>query len=104
MSDTKPCPHCAELIKVDAKVCRFCSLHVATGQRAGVEAARKWSPGVAAVLSFFIPGLGQLYKGQILNGFFWMALTGTGYIFYILPGLVLHLLCVYGAYSGDPTK
>ena len=23
---------------------------------------QKWSPGLAAVFSFFIPGLGQLYK------------------------------------------
>jgi len=28
---------------------------------------QRWSPGLAAVLSFFLPGLGQLYKGQILS-------------------------------------
>jgi hypothetical protein len=27
-----------------------------------------WNPGIAAVLSFLIPGLGQMYKGQEING------------------------------------
>lgn len=63
---------------------------------------RKWSPGLAAVLSFFIPGLGQLYKGQILNGLVWFFFVGMGYVALIVPGLVLHFFCVLGALSGNP--
>ncbi len=63
---------------------------------------QKWSPGLAAVLSFFIPGLGQLYKGQILNGIVWFFLVGFGYLALILPGLILHLFCILGALSGNP--
>lgn len=63
---------------------------------------QRWSPGVAAVLSFFVPGLGQLYKGQILNGIVWFFLVGFGYLALILPGLVLHFFCVLGALSGNP--
>jgi len=63
---------------------------------------QKWSPGIAAVLSFFVPGLGQLYKGQILNGIVWFFFVGFGYLALILPGLILHLLCIVGAASGNP--
>jgi TM2 domain-containing membrane protein YozV len=63
---------------------------------------QRWSPGLAAVLSFFVPGLGQLYKGQILNGIAWFFMVGLGYVALILPGLVLHLLCIIGAASGNP--
>lgn len=61
--------------------------------------APSWSPGVAAVLSLFIPGLGQMYKGQILNGVVWFIAVLTGYAF-VVPGLALHLCCVLGAASG----
>jgi TM2 domain-containing membrane protein YozV len=64
---------------------------------------RIWSPGVAAVLSFLIPGLGQIYKGQIFNGLVWFGIVILGYCF-VLPGIILHLCCIFGAASGDPTK
>ena len=63
---------------------------------------QRWSPGLAAVLSFFVPGLGQLYKGQIINGIVWFFLVGMGYLALILPGMVLHFFCVLGALSGNP--
>ena len=63
---------------------------------------QKWSLGLAAVLSFFVPGLGQLYKGQLLNGLIWFFMVGFGYVALILPGLVLHFFCVLGALSGNP--
>lgn len=63
---------------------------------------QRWSPGLAAVLSFFVPGLGQLYKGQILNGIIWFFFVCMGYVALILPGLVLHFFCVLGALSGNP--
>ncbi len=63
---------------------------------------QRWSPGLAAVLSFFVPGLGQLYKGQIINGLVWFCLVGVGYLALVVPGLVLHFFCVVGAASGNP--
>lgn len=63
---------------------------------------RRWSPGLAAVLSLFLPGLGQLYKGQIINAIVWFFLVSLGYIALILPGLILHLFCIVGALSGNP--
>jgi len=63
---------------------------------------QRWSPGLAAVLSFFLPGLGQLYKGQIINGIVWFFMVMCGYAALILPGVVLHFFCVLGALSGNP--
>ena len=65
---------------------------------------RRWNPGIAAVLSFLIPGLGQLYKAQVLGGLAWFVFTGIGYFCFIIPGLVLHVLCIFGAAMGDPYK
>lgn len=63
---------------------------------------RLWSPGLAAVLSFFVPGLGQLYKGQIISGILWFLFVCIGYAALIVPGLILHFFCVLGALSGNP--
>lgn len=63
---------------------------------------QRWSPGVAAVLSFLIPGLGQMYKGQIINGLVWFVFVLLGYAALIVPGLFLHLFCIVGAASGNP--
>ncbi len=65
---------------------------------------RLWSPGGAAVLSFFIPGLGQLYRGGIGRGILWVIGVVIGYFFFVVPGIIAHLICIADAYSGDPTK
>ena len=57
------------------------------------------NPNVAGALSFFIPGLGQLYNGKFLRGIFWLIVTpglwiGTGGIL----GWVCHLAAAYTAY------
>lgn len=69
-----------------------------------IQNQRKWSPGIAAVLSFLIPGLGQLYRGKILRGLLWFLAAVIGYAAFIVPGIVIHLLCIFAAASGDPTK
>jgi TM2 domain-containing membrane protein YozV len=58
------------------------------------------NPGIAATLSLFIPGVGQIYNGKILRGIFWLIVTpglwlGTGGLF----GWVCHLISAYTAYS-----
>ena len=37
-------------------------------------------PLIAGILSFLIPGLGQIYNGQILWGLLWLVLTGFSWI------------------------
>lgn len=63
---------------------------------------QRWSPGVAAVLTLLIPGLGQIYKGQVINGVVWFFLVTLGYAALIVPGLILHFFCIVGALSGNP--
>ena len=58
------------------------------------------NPGAAAVLSFFVPGVGQIYNGEFLRGLFWLIVTpgfwlGTGG----LLGWVCHLVAAWTAHS-----
>ncbi len=43
----------------------------------------KRNPGVAAVLSFLIPGLGQIYNGGISHGIGYMVLYAFGVVFFL---------------------
>jgi hypothetical protein len=45
-----------------------------------------------------------MYKGQIFNGLLWLVLVVLGYVFFVVPGIILHLFCIIGASMGDPTK
>ena len=64
-----------------------------------VDQHRGPQPGTAAVLSLLIPGAGQMYKGKTLEGFLWLIAVPLGYLFFILPGLILHLMCIVSAGS-----
>jgi TM2 domain-containing membrane protein YozV len=55
--------------------------------------------GIAAVLSFLIPGLGQMLMGRVIRGLLWFFATLIGYALFIAPGLCLHLLCIICAAS-----
>lgn len=56
--------------------------------------------GTAALLSFLVPGLGQIYNGDILRALFWFVITpglwlGTGG----LLGWVCHFIAAATAHS-----
>jgi TM2 domain-containing membrane protein YozV len=55
------------------------------------------NPGLAAVLSFLIPGLGQIYNGQVGMGILLCVITILLYMTIVL-GLALHLYLVFDAY------
>lgn len=62
-------------------------------------------PSAAALLSFLVPGIGQLYNGDILRGLFWLIITpglwiGTGG----LLGWVCHLWSAYTAHERAEQK
>ncbi len=61
---------------------------------------------LAAVLSVFIPGLGQLYKGHLVMAIIWFLVIAAAYgflywfVFAIVP-IILHIICVFQAYFID---
>ena|ERR1022692_394993 len=69
-----------------------------------IPAQPRPSDGVAAVLSLFIPGAGQMYKGRVGGGILWMLFTIVGYCMYVVPGVILHLICIFRAYDSEPVQ
>ena len=70
---------------------------------------RRWNPGVAAILSLFLPGLGQLYKRQFFRAVLWFGIVAAGYSPLLtgdralaILGVVLHACCILGALGGNP--
>ncbi len=57
-------------------------------------------PGLAAVLSALAPGLGQVYNGRLVAGALWFVGTAFAYSAVLLPGFLVHALCVWSAYRG----
>lgn len=115
LSQTKKCPYCAEIINTEAIKCKYCGEILDSDLKASRQPSptmvimpeqkiRKWSPGVAALLSFLIPGAGQMYKGNVGSGIVWLIFVFLGYLFLVIPGIILHLICIFAATSGDPYK
>jgi TM2 domain-containing membrane protein YozV len=69
-----------------------------------VYPAPPWHPALAALLSFVFPGAGQLYKGQVGEGIGWCVATFVGYMVFVCPGLVLHLICIINAATAQPRR
>lgn len=57
------------------------------------------NPGIAAVLSFFFPGVGQIYKREVLKGICYFLITSGLYASVVgIPfALVIHLFIIIGA-------
>lgn len=101
------CPYCREVIRANAGKCKHCGEYLDDDLR-----QPDWNPGIAAVLSFLIPGVGQIYKRQIVKGLLFLFFIQTGYVlaiasFACLVGFValpcvmlLHLICVFDAAAG----
>lgn len=103
MNETKYCQNCGAEIDRKAIVCPAC----------GVQQAKmidKKNPGLAAVLSFFIIGSGQIYNGdigkgllliglQISNGML-LVITMFAWIpLFIVFTLILFGYSIYDAYN-----
>ena len=56
-------------------------------------------PGIAAVLSVLLPGLGQVYTGRLVAGGVWFLATALAYHAVLLPGFLVHALCIWSAYA-----
>jgi len=64
-----------------------------------LELPRASNPMVAAALSLVVPGAGHLYAGRPLAAVLWFMVVSLGYLLLIVPGVVLHILCIASAAS-----
>jgi TM2 domain-containing membrane protein YozV len=53
---------------------------------------------LAGLLSVWLPGAGHLYAGRLFAAIVWFLAVGAGYVL-IVPGLILHLFCIFSAAS-----
>lgn len=63
------------------------------------------NPGLAAVLSFFVVGLGQIYNGQVGKGIaLFVAAAVSGLLCTIVIGFILlPIVWIYGVYDAYKT-
>jgi len=59
----------------------------------------KKDPALAAIFSFLCTGLGQVYIGKVWRGIGFFFLTVIGYCFWIIPGIILHVVFIWDAYD-----
>ncbi|PIC95571.1 hypothetical protein CSV69_10905 [Sporosarcina sp. P26b] len=62
-------------------------------------------PGIAAVLSFFWTGVGQIYNGQILKGIFLIILQGiNGLLMFVGIGFITYpIVWIWGMFDAYKT-
>jgi TM2 domain-containing membrane protein YozV len=72
-------------------------LALARAETHALETRHAPNAAAAAVLSMIVPGAGQLYAGRPLSGIAWFALVTMGYLLLIVPGVMLHILCIASA-------
>jgi TM2 domain-containing membrane protein YozV len=94
-----PCPDCGTEVSDAAAACPKCSRPIAAQAAAAAVLVRPMkSPGVAAVLSFFFSGLGQIYNGRIGKGLGFMVLqfVNAGLMFVIIGFVTFPLTWIWG--------
>ncbi|WP_167614881.1 hypothetical protein [Maribellus sediminis] len=56
-----------------------------------------FNPGMAIALSLIVPGAGHIYMGRVNSGLKWFAAVMLGYMLLVIPGIILHSVCLYRA-------
>ncbi len=101
---TRFCSTCGAPVPETAKFCNECGARlpgpVSPGQpEPAQDAGGQKSTFLALAGSTFVPGLGQVYEGNILRGYLVFLGTIFGFFLFIVPGLVIWLYGIYDAYS-----
>lgn len=97
-SESKFCNYCgAELKFRDAEICPNCGMRLRGTTKQIIHEEK--NPGIAALCSFFIPGLGQIYNGDVGKGIAFLFGTLIGALFLFIPGLIIWIFGMYDAYK-----
>ena len=112
VAETKFCTDCGAEINRDAEICPECG--VRQESTSGSSSSGEKESGISAVLSFLLPGVGQLYNGQVSRGAIvfvgWMiwefvafivtTLTlGIFFLIWVPVELFVHVVAAYDAYD-----
>ena len=104
----KFCSNCGKALPSDSSYfCDSCGAKIAnpnvsekTDQPQPVlEVREEKSPFVAALCSFFIPGLGQVYNGSMAKGIGFFFGTLIGLFLLVIPGIIVWIVGMSDAYS-----
>lgn len=107
LEEKATCPFCREEIQPNAAKCKHCHEilhHVERARREIAAMPEKWNRGTAILLSILLPGAGDVYKGRPLGGIVWIPLNLAAYVCAWPIGIVMHLIAIASAASGDPKK
>lgn len=99
-SEAPACPHCGVPQPVYGAAPPPAPLHPQRVPTFGIQ-RKQHDPTVAALLSFFLPGVGQMYKGEVGLGVAFLIGTLIGYVSCIFPGIILHIFSIINAAERD---
>ncbi|MBM3292306.1 zinc-ribbon domain-containing protein [Candidatus Bathyarchaeota archaeon] len=102
-SPTKFCSNCGAQVDARAEICPKCGVRIAPPPI--TQVAQHKNEGLAAILSFFIVGLGQIYNGQIGKGIIMMILSVFAFfsIIFLIGFIAYPVLWIYGIYDAYTT-
>ncbi|WP_156184134.1 zinc ribbon domain-containing protein [Halostagnicola sp. A56] len=94
--DEQYCSSCGDVIKREAEICPHCGVRQKYPQEK--------NPGIAAVLSVFVTGVGQIYNGQVGKGLALMVIQFINALLVfvvvgIFTGFIVWVYAIYDAYS-----
>ncbi len=98
-NETKFCHNCGNEIDAKAEICPNC------GVRVKASTTGPKNSGVAAVLSFFWMGLGQIYNGEIGKRILFIIfyIISIALCFVLIGFITTPLLWIYGIYDAYKT-
>jgi len=94
------CESCGAVLRDDDAFCERCgALAPVPGGAAAPGSPPEKNAALAALYSFIIAGMGQVYNGHTLKGVAIFLGTLVGIVVFVIPGLLIWIFGVYDAYS-----
>jgi len=98
------CGSCGGVLKEEDTFCERCgAMAPVPGAAAAPGSPPEKNAALAALYSFIIAGMGQVYNGHTLKGVAIFLGTLSGIVGFVIPGLRIWIFGVYGSYSSGTT-